>query len=539
MKLYLKIFWLLLYFFIFLLLFSHSFSYLDNDYGWHWKIGESIIKEKRVPRINENNYTLKGVFWVDHEWLMNAFVYLAESQIGYIGLTVVFALLVLLCLVLLHYFINTVLNDCFSVEPIYFPKGDGIIIFIFLLGIAGSMPHLGIRMQEIALLNLLILLIALYYFEKTQNKYCLAILPPLFYFWACSHASFLLGIILLLLWIIAKSVELILKGKKIFSFIDFDRAISKKSIIIFSLFSSAAIAATAITPYGIGLYEFLRSYKNTYIFTHIEEWMPIYYYPLPVYQMIFISLAAAAVVINIYNSLAEKRDESGKFYKINLWQTGIAILFILMSIKARRHFPLLFIAATPFMVVLYKRFLLFKLNFKYAGKLILFPAISLYLCLIALSGFILLKTKFINEPAKSYCDYYPCKAVKFIKASDELRDLKLFNEYGWGGYLIWVWPEKQLFIDGRLPQYEFAGHTMLEEYGEFNKEKTTGKKLNDYGIQMALLPKLRQINLAWYDKFFFHLTQQDIDKESELLSYLQSNWKIAYKDETSYVFIKK
>ena len=49
--------------------------------------------------------------------------------------------------------------------------------------------------------------------------------------------------------------------------------------------------------------------------------------------------------------------------------------------------------------------------------------------------------------------------IRYLVRSRGLGDVykrqKIFNNYGWGGYLIRVWPEKELFIDGRLPQYQY------------------------------------------------------------------------------------
>lgn len=58
-----------------------------------------------------------------------------------------------------------------------------------------------------------------------------------------------------------------------------------------------------------------------------------------------------------------------------------------------------------------------------------------------------------RDPFKSFCGKYPCYAVNFLqKHHQKYLNKKLFNNYNWGGYLIHEYPEKQIFIDGRLPQ---------------------------------------------------------------------------------------
>ena len=84
------------------------------------------------------------------------------------------------------------------------------------------------------------------------------------------------------------------------------------------------------------------------------------------------------------------------------------------------------------------------------------------------------KITIIQNPFNSFCQNYPCGAVKFLKNNPQYHNLKIFNDYNYGGYLIWTCPNIKLFIDGRLPQYDFAGHTLMEEYYEFAKLRLGG-----------------------------------------------------------------
>ena len=119
--------------------------------------------------------------------------------------------------------------------------------------------------------------------------------------------------------------------------------------------------------------------------------------------------------------------------------------------------------------------------------------------------------------------------------------MNIFNTYGWGGYLIWQWPGKQIFIDGRLPQYEFAGHTMMEEYHEFfnEDEQEIENKLKQYDIKLVLLKKYRPHKLNWFEKYFLQLNQEKInEKENELENFLDSSgdWQKIYNDNVSNVW---
>ena len=57
----------------------------------------------------------------------------------------------------------------------------------------------------------------------------------------------------------------------------------------------------------------------------------------------------------------------------------------------------------------------------------------------------------INNNPESYCKAgltFPCEAVEFLRNQSNRGNI--FNQYGWGGYLIWKLPEYGVFIDGRM-----------------------------------------------------------------------------------------
>src|SRR6202030_755926 len=51
---------------------------------------------------------------------------------------------------------------------------------------------------------------------------------------------------------------------------------------------------------------------------------------------------------------------------------------------------------------------------------------------------------------------YPAHAVEYLR--DHPQPTGMFNEYGWGGYLIsQLGPAHSVFIDGRADLYEYSG----------------------------------------------------------------------------------
>jgi hypothetical protein len=122
------------------------------------------------------------------------------------------------------------------------------------------------------------------------------------------------------------------------------------------------------------------------------------------------------------------------------------------------------------------------------------------------------------------------------------------NDYAWGGYEIWKYPETKIFIDGRGPQVRVGkDSTMLKEYISFGSEdkETTAKKLVEYNITSTMLSKPQPTKLDWINAFLAKISSVNISSLSNphdnLIDYLKANpdWSQVYDDDISIIFIKK
>jgi hypothetical protein len=221
-----------------------------------------------------------------------------------------------------------------------------------------------------------------------------------------------------------------------------------------------------------------------------------------------------------------------------------------LAFKARRHFPLLVIVCLPIIVSFLVDFFNFKFNFLQKIKkrsvlnfgLIFFLAAAFTAAIV----FMAVSVNFTNRPEAHYADKYPLAAIGFLRAHPEWKDYNIFNEYGWGGYLIWQYPERALFVDGRLPQYRLKDSTMLEEYLDFfNREKMLDQ-LKEYDISLTLLQVDRKFpRPRRWERFFFGIKESAIEKAekdgSALIDFLAASpdWQAVYNDGLSEIFVKK
>jgi hypothetical protein len=69
------------------------------------------------------------------------------------------------------------------------------------------------------------------------------------------------------------------------------------------------------------------------------------------------------------------------------------------------------------------------------------------------------------EPAKFFeTTEYPIEAVRWIQAHRPELGARLYNDYGYGGFLLWWLPDEKIFIDGRMPAWRIGDRWIFYDY---------------------------------------------------------------------------
>ncbi len=541
------ILWLFFYLAIFSYSLNISLSRIDPDFPWHLRIGKQIVDEERVPSIDYYNHTILGQSWVDHEWLFNVFLYKAYDRFGNIFLNVFFSILVVLQFLLIQlltckFFISVppgvkFFENCFSSH-----KLSLIFISVFAYAITSISPLLGIRMQIAGNTLFLTLLFILALYNSSKKIKYLFFLPFIFVFWANLHGSFLIGLFVLWAFVIFKYIEFIFLRFKFLSFFEFCPLCKKDKLYLF-LFALLASLSTLLNPYGAKLFGFLNSYKNTAYMTAISEWRPIFYFPIPYYNFIYIAFFLASLLI-IFYQLGRKTKEIYGFKKyvgkINIWQLFLSLFFLALTLKSKRHFPLFLISSLPLIIQFFYFEFATEIKIVISKKIILISQTILIVALVIFSFHYLRKTNFVSDPFNPNVNYYqPNKLAHFLKKYPDLGNKKVYNGYGWGGYFLWVLPEMKLFIDGRMPQINFKGHTLLEEYLDFRKEDKAKNKLDEYNIDLVVLEKKQNFRFNKIDSFLLNSDENNVNNEENYFTVFLNKspeWKIIYEDEIGVIY---
>lgn len=236
-----------------------------------------------------------------------------------------------------------------------------------------------------------------------------------------------------------------------------------------------------------------------------------------------------------------------RFHKqLNNREKVIYILLLIAGLSGVRNVPLFalinIVVMTKGIIQLEKECGLNQLSKKRFG--IVFNL--LYLACIGLFF-----TKFITTMiASSYfseSSFYPSKAISFIQIQKPSG--RIFSEYDWGGYLIWQLPQYKVFVDGRMPGWEFSAtdgesndafldyENIVAGKSDFNKvakkyDITTILWKTDQPVH-DLTSALRQ-KLGSFTKLFIG-QPNPYDLNQSLLS---NGWKVVYKDNVSIIYQK-
>jgi hypothetical protein len=86
--------------------------------------------------------------------------------------------------------------------------------------------------------------------------------------------------------------------------------------------------------------------------------------------------------------------------------------------------------------------------------------------------------------------FFPSDAVIWLKENDD--QATIFNDYNWGGYLIYHLPESPVFVDGRT---DLFGDEILEDYLRIISVDGWERLLADYQVDTLLIKSGSNLDL--------------------------------------------
>ncbi len=312
---------------------------------------------------------------------------------------------------------------------------------VMLLAFMATIPFTGIRMVAWSVLFFAILERLL----ERKRDYYIWIIPVLFLVWANLHGSFTLGLLVLVLY----------------------QAFSKIKLPWYILILS--FIATFVNPYGYGIYvEIFRTVLDTDLKNRIEEWKALY---LP--TLVLPYLIGLLSLHFVFNKHPAKNIIS------------IPGLLFAMALSSIRHTPLFVVSSLRYFedYVLNLVVSMRSINIQSTNRLrkatILFLGFALVgvVCWQLVLGGVIHGSRDARMPVRAveYLKSQPCKG-------------QIFNDYNFGGYLIWKLPQSKVYIDGRMPSWSTNNKSYFQNYEKVlldNEFRT--EEFEKYSINCVLI----------------------------------------------------
>ncbi len=386
---------------VFLLLLITCLYTLDPDFGWHLSAGQYTLAHG-IPATDIYTYTAANFPWIQHEWfadVVNATLY---HYGGFTLLAVVYSIVWTASLWLM-------------VKKLTWKSG--LVVLVTAIALAQF-----VAIRDTAW-TLLFLVLIHRMFNRFRNY-----IPLLFVVWANMHGGFVVGFVYL--------------GWRIL----YDKQWRSAWIV------PAAIMASFINPYGIGLYrEILSTLLDPTLHTKIQEWQSW-------------AIGGSLIIVPLLWFISLVPDIRHRRWK-NLLQFDT--LLFAASLLSIRHYMLFATFALPRMVTFYQGFTLKNWrpnlrqdNIRHIVRIFAVESVILAAGILVLwSTIVALQGPLQQFSAK---DSLPTAAINSLRATPCQGNI--FNDYNIGGYLIWKYPEQKVYIDGRMPSWQLNGTNYMDNY---------------------------------------------------------------------------
>lgn len=451
----------------------------DPDVWWHIAVGTRILRTHVWPTHDIYSFTAHGNPWIADEWMGEVLIALAaHSGATLAGLAWLRVGLVASLMLSLYYYAYLRSRN--------FTAAFLACAFVYWL----SYGFFTLRPQLLGYIYLLITLILLERFRLRLQK-SLWLLPILFMFWVNTHGMFPLGLAAISVYYLCGLRNWQYGGLQTKKWTQKER-LHLVTILLFS------ILALLLTPYGsrLATYPIYRSFYEPFTVSHIAEWQPINF------TNAWSQLTLVVLLLFFLGCLIVRP-------KWHLEEMLFLAFAFFGACIHRRMFMLFAIIFPPMLAAMLARWVpdlgLRKNRATLNAALIVLMAI----CMV----------KFFpshKQLAQSIDQMYPAKAVRYLRRHPSPQPM--FNEYLWGGYLIWSrGPQHQVFIDGRADLYEPSG--VFADYIHMVRlAPQTLFLLRKYSIRSCLLKRK--------------------DPLGNLLAVLP-NWHRVYEDKLCVIYVRK
>lgn len=507
--------------------FSLSKPISDPDVFWHLKTGEWIWQNKTLSDKDPFSFTIESYqheksvrtsFILKQYWLAQLMLYGSYQAGGFYGV-ILFRCLIYISIVLLLYHwmrkkgLSRITTLMCLIPSIWFPTH-----------LLGERPNN---------LSFLFAVILVYLLEDLKNNPSLPpllkwgkggllkliTLPLIMLLWANMHGGFILGDAIIVLYMVAEGIKAVYNKVKVKAKVEESLNLNLNLFFLICAISILISFANPNTYKAIFIILELEGTLYSTYSTFVSEMMsPFKYATEGNYQYLIIIVPIVLLFL----------------LRIRQLELNTALLVFFLSFLALtrvRYIPFLLFIAIPFIVGIWSKFFTKVITRaeKFYNLRIAHHAFF-YISLLFIFGFsiflVLSNIKHIVFKNDIISSSYPTEVARFIKT--ERPDGEIFNNYTWGGYLIWsLYPDYKVFIDGRnLSQFVFQKYSAVVSGSNKDKAGTPEWKviLNEYKVNCIIIPAANIVGGG-----FTRLVRRLIE---------DTEWSFVYDDQKVLLFVR-
>jgi len=459
----------------------------DYDLWWLLKTGEHMVTTRSFPTADPFSWTAQGAYWLNHAWGFELLLYAVYSVAGLAGLV---ALQVAFALATLGVTYWTLRREEVPVAW---------ALALIALAALATRGFWAPRPQVVTYLATAVLWAIVWEYRQGRGDR-LAWLPLLTLLWANLHGGFFVGLAVLALATLGQLADRA-----------FDRGQEAppaprvgRLAAVFGL----CLVASVLNPFHVRALRFpLEVAADRAAKDFIIEWSsPAFQNPeLRLFEALLLFFLAAW-------SLARRRPR--------LADVGLVVVLVYLALDATRNIPLFFVLLTPLAGRLgadaWVRVRLWARERGGPARARVWTSAGLA-ALIVVAWFrpVVPQLAPALVPRWGTASVFPAGAVEFLRRNP--MPGPLFNDYGWGGYLIYhLFPRYRVFMDGRIAI--FPPHVRQDFVTINNGQAGWQEALDRRGIELVL-----------------------IRKGTALASLLReaSAWAVAYEDGQAVIFQRR
>ncbi len=405
----------------------------DPDFWWHLRNGQLLLTLGRLIPTSPYTFTVLTHHWVMQEWLTEVWFAVLTGASGRLGVLVYGDLLML------------VLVGAILLRARLMGAGHGLTLGLGALMVGlGAAPIWGPRpqMESYALLA-----VSLYCVERQLRRggWSAAWLPPLFLLWTNLEAGFIAG----------EAVLLVILGVEGWRWWRrWPGATSLRNLRVLAAAAAASVAATLVDPNGAALllYPFQTQF-DTAQQRLIAEWHSPDFHMAVLWPFLFLILSLAVL-------LARYRRCNGRDALLLLLVTPLAF-------QSVRQTAVLVVVAVPVWMVgveILRRAIAARWPRRWPQgpqpRLIRAVEGLMLAMIVALAATQLAAGALPRVRSAVYIARWPVCAALWLRAGP--GNLRIFNQYGDGGFLADHLPQDRVFIFGDAA---LMGNGLLTQYG--------------------------------------------------------------------------